>query len=397
MARSIRTYVLLLFSCLGACPYCAVARAEHKPIDPPLAALLPSEQAWLITLPFPPSAPAVMDDTRVYIPLAGEHFIALNRQTGETIWSVEIESERSPLVRDGVVYIAASDELHALDAATGTHKWRVPLPRSPIAALAMTESAIIALVTPDEVLAFRPADGSQLWTQSFGGTSGPASLAVDRSRIIVTQGSRVLRVDLANGAVRWSRTLPGMLRSPVLAGNRVFVGSTERELHALNADSGGVDWSFQVGGDVIGAATADEVVLVVSLDNVLRALKQSSGNQVWLQKLTMRPAAPPYAIGGIVAVPGMAPPLATFNAKTGKLIATLDTTADLPDAKFMAPTLVSSRLTPFSVSLVAITRDGRATGHRPVAMMFRDAALVPLRTLPGKPLTKEGSAIPRSP
>jgi hypothetical protein len=36
-----------------------------------------------------------------------------------------------------------------------------------------------------------------------------------------------------------------------------------------------------------------------------------------------------------------------------------------------------------------LTSDGRATGHRPVAMMFREKPLEALTILPGRPLTRE--------
>lgn len=330
-----------------------------------------------------------MDDARVYIPLQGEHFIALDRQTGETVWTVDVESDWTPLVNDGVVYIAASDELHAIDAATGNHKWRVPLGRGPMAAPLMAEGTIVTLVSPDEVWAFRAADGQRLWGQAVGGAVGPASVAVDHTEIFVALGSRLLSLQLSDGAVRWDRTLPGELRAPALSRDRVFVGSTANAFYAVHKDSGTLSWSFPVGGDVIGAAVDNDVVYVVSLDNVLRALKQSTGNQIWKRALTARPAAAPRAVGGVVAVSSIAPPIATFNAKSGMPIASLDLSAEVQGAKFVAPTLIASAMLPFKVSLVAITRDGRAIGQRPVSMMFRDAALVPLSTLPGKPLIKE--------
>jgi eukaryotic-like serine/threonine-protein kinase len=379
----------LLFSCLGGCPHSALAGDDRKPKDPPLAALLPSEQAWQITLPFSPSAPAAMDEARVYIPLQGEHFIAISRETGDTAWTVDIESDWPPLVNDGVVYIAASDELHALDAETGARKWRVPLGRGPMAPLTITQGTIIALVAPDEVWTFRSSDGQRLWLQPLGGSVGPASVAVTGARIFVGLGSRLVRLELSNGAVKWERVLPGVLRSPAVARDRVFVGSTGNQLYAVDQDNGKLDWSYALGGDVIGLATDASVVYVASLDNVLRALKQGSGNQIWKRALPTRPAAAPRAIGGVVAVPGITPPLSTFNAKTGAVIASLELTPDLQRAKFLAPTLIAPTLTPFTVSLVAITRDGRATGHRSVAMMFREHPLVPLAALPGKALTKE--------
>jgi outer membrane protein assembly factor BamB len=356
---------------------------------PTLSGLLPSEQSWLVSLPFPPSAPAAMDDHRVYVPLQGEHFISIARDTGETLWTADIESAWAPLVHDGVVYIAASDELHALDAASGERIWRVPMGGGPMAALAMTQDTIVGLVAPDEVWAFRRTDGQRLWAKPLGGTVGPASMAIDGGRIFVAIGSRLVRVELADGAVKWDRTLPGMLKAPVAHDDRVFVGSTANALHAVSQTRGTITWSYPTGADVIGAAVDGNMVYVASLDNVLRALKQGSGGQVWKKPLNTRPTGPPRVIGGIVAVSGLIPPLATFNAKTGAPIASLETIGDLQRAKFLTPVLFSSKLIPYTVSIVAITRDGRAAGHRPVAMLFRDPPLVPFSNVPGKALTKE--------
>jgi len=421
VARSLRTYVLLLFFCLGSCPQTLIlAQGQQTPaplnpatpattnpatptptnparpgatnkkvVEPPLAGLLPSEQAWLVALPFPPSAPAAMDDQRVYAPMQGEHFIALNRETGETAWMVDVESEWAPLVHDGVVYIAASDEVHAFDAATGDRIWRAPFGRGPMAALAWSQDVLIALVTPDELWAIRPTDGQRLWSQALGGSGEAARMAIDAGRIFVAIGSRLVRVDQTDGKIRWERTLPGTLSAPTVARDRVLAGSTSNEIYALNQDDGGVAWSFKTGGDVIGSAADDDVVYAASFDNVLRALKRSNGNQLWKQALTTRPAAPPRAFGGIVVVPGISPPLATFNAKTGAPLATFDVVPELQRAKFLAPALIAPTLKPFTVSLVMLTSDGRATGHKSVAMLFREQPLAPLTALPGRPLTRE--------
>jgi outer membrane protein assembly factor BamB len=380
----------LLFFCLGACPQRLPAAATDKKLrEPPLAELLPSEQAWLVTLPFPPSAPAVMDDRRVYVAMQGEHFIALNRETGETEWNVDVESEWSPLVRDDVVYLAASDEVHALAAATVVRPWRAPLGRGPMSPLAWSEDVVIALVAPGEVWAIRPSDGQRVWSQSLGESNGTASMAIDANRIFVATGSRIVRLDRADGRIRWSRTLPGTLSAPTVARDRVLAGSTSNDLFALDQDDGGVAWSFKMGGDVLGSAADDDVIYVASLDNVLRALKRGNGNQLWKRALVTRPAAPPRAFGGIVAMPGIAPPLATFNAKTGAPLASFDAVPELQRAKFVAPALIAPTLTPYRVSLVMLTSDGRATGHRPVAMMFREKPLEALTILPGRPLTRE--------
>ena len=38
-----------------------------------------------------------MDEVRAYIPLEGERFVAIDRETGATAWIVDIESAWPPL------------------------------------------------------------------------------------------------------------------------------------------------------------------------------------------------------------------------------------------------------------------------------------------------------------
>jgi outer membrane protein assembly factor BamB len=329
-----------------------------------------------------------MDEARAYIPLEGERLVALERETGATVWTVNIESAWPPIVHDGTVFLAASDELHALDAMTGTHKWRVPLgPGAPgrgvIAPMALVENRLFVLVAPDAVWAFRSSDGAQLWARALGGRAGRVSMAATSDGVYISLADRLVRVMPADGAIRWERSLPGELASVAVAPDRVFVGSTTNEIFAFDADDGALKWKFKFGGDVIGIAVTDDLVFVASLDNLVRALKRGSGNQIWKRPLPTRPTAPPLTFDGVVAVVG-AESVATFDSRTGTPIGT-----------FAAPNLLQGSPTvdptpaPFAVSVTVVTRDGRAIGLRPEGMMFKEKPVAPLMALPGRPLQKE--------
>jgi outer membrane protein assembly factor BamB len=388
VARLAPTYVLLLLVVLGFCPHDANGGQRPKKPEPLITSVLPAEEAWQMALPFPASAPAAMDELRVYIPLDGEHFTALDRETGATVWTVDIETTWPPLVREGVVYLAASDELHALDAATGNRLWRVLLPRGAMAPMAMTPAALIVLSPPDSVLAFNTSDGSLLWGRSLGGRSGRVSLAVNATAIYVSLIERLVRLAPVDGSILWDRTLPGEIASTAVARDRVFAGSTSNELYALDPDRGRLAWRFRFGGDVVGVAATNDLVFVVSLDNVVRAVNRSNGNQIWKRPLTTRPVAAPQVFDGVVAVAG-ADSVATFNSKTGVPIGTFDAPALL-----RGQPLVDATPMPFAVSILAVTRDGRAIGLRPVEMMFREKAIEPFAALPGRSLQKEPSPLP---
>jgi hypothetical protein len=93
---------------------------------------------------------------------------------------------------------------------------------------------------------------------------------------------------------------------------------------------------------------------------------------------------------GVIAVPG-ASSVATFNSKTGVAIGTFDA----PDL-LQGPPLVDATPAPFAVSILAITREGQAIGLKPVEMLFKEKALEPLASLPGRPLQKEASPLPET-
>jgi outer membrane protein assembly factor BamB len=330
-----------------------------------------------------------MDEDRVYIPLDDEHFVAIDRETGATVWTTEIESLWPPVVHEGVVYLAASDELHALDATSGNHRWRVVLPRGASAPMVMTPGALIVLGPPDSVFAFNPSDGSMLWARALGGRSGPMSMALDETGIYVALADRVVCLSAADGSSRWDRTLPGEIASIAVARDRVFAGSRSNEIIALEPKRGRLVWRFPVGGDVIGLAATPDLVFAASLDNVLRALNRGNGNQIWKRPLTTRPVGAPQVFDGVVAVSG-ADSAASFNTRTGAPIGTFAVAPSLLQGR----PLVDDTPAPFSVSVIAITRDGRALGLRPTEMMFHEQAVQPLTTLPGRPLQKEASPLP---
>ena len=77
------------------------------------------------------SAPAVTDD-RVFIYGTNNVLAAVDSETGDEIWAVDVfegPSERGgfpgPLVAGDTVYVAGSERIHAHDADTGEERWRL--------------------------------------------------------------------------------------------------------------------------------------------------------------------------------------------------------------------------------------------------------------------------------
>lgn len=395
VAQSTRTYVLLLslVICLGACPEADAGgqRQEDRNKKPLPAPLLPAEEAWNVPLPAPPSAPGALDAMRTYVPLQSGQLVALDRETGTIEWSIPIASSWPPVVGADTVYVAGTSEFHAVRTTTGETVWKVPVDAEPMAAPLVQGDAILVLQKPDQLRALRRTDGSEMWKATIDAQSSSLAMATDANGVCVVSGSHVRRFALADGHTLWDRELAGVLGRPVIAGNRVFVGSTDNYFYALDTGNGRLAWRLRAGGDVVGSVTDDRFVYVAALDNLLRALHRGSGNQIWKRDLATRTIAPPATFGGIVIVSGNDPTLSTFDATTGTPISMFSLQADLQGVL-----LLDSSLKPFRVGMVAVTRDAHAIGLRPVGMMFREPATTPLQALPGKALSREPLQAPRA-
>ncbi len=97
----------------------------------------------------------------------------------------------------------------------------------------------------------------------------------------------LLALDLAKGSLRWRKNLKEIfLSSPCVAGNRVFVGTEQGKIVALNADTGRELWSFGTEGQIHCSPTlSDSLLYFGSDDNCLYAVSIFDGRLKWQQKL----------------------------------------------------------------------------------------------------------------
>ena len=367
--------------------------AEPKKKIPPVPLpLLPVVQEWIATLDDVPSAGGAMDDQRVYIPIQPEKIVALSRSSGAKLWTRDIESMWPPVVVGDSLYVAASDEVHALEASTGSQKWRAPFDRPMIAPLVATPSAIIATLDKGLVIAFAIDTGLPLWMRELGAASHFAPAFDGTRAFFALDDSRAVALRVADGRVEWEQKLEGMLTQPSFTRDRVFVGSNMNLLFALDNTNGRLAWRWKTGGDVIGTSgDAKGGAYYASLDNVLRAVNRGNGNQRWIKEIPTRPLLPPRTFGDgmkyeeIVVLTGVTSEIDAFAAKDGMAAGMYMPLSDLQGAPLIDPVLQ-----PYKVAMVVITRDGRALGLKPSAMLLPEPTATPFATeLPGRRLERE--------
>ena len=236
------------------------------------------------------STPAVANGT-VYVGSGDGHLYAVDARTGAERWRFATGHaiSSSPGVSAGLVYVGSRDgAYYAVDAGTGTLRWRVET--GPDAPLAWGfESGDLYTASPAVV------GGLAL----FGGSDG-----------------QVWAVDATSGAVRWRFRTGGRVRSsPAVVRGRVYVGSMDGTLYALELGTGRLVWRFDTEGHTLESgkfgfdrrtiqsspAVVDGRVFVGSRDGHLYAVDAATGRRLWTTDHEMSWVnSSPAVAGGLV-------------------------------------------------------------------------------------------------
>jgi len=173
------------------------------------------------------------------------------------------------------------------------------------------------------VLAVEARTGRIAWHRQFAGCVA-ASPAVGDGVVYIgfmdpppcrgTAPSFLAALDARTGATIW-RFRAGVVETPpLLVARRVYFGSWDHRVYAVDARTGRLDWSFMTGGKVKGGvAFARRTVFAASYDGRLYALDARSGHPRWV--------AGGGALGGLYATPSVAHGRVFVGSTNGRVYA----------------------------------------------------------------------------
>jgi len=175
--------------------------------------------------------------------ILSEEVSALDPATGERQWRHGVPSGGDVTLAAGreVVHLALDDgPLVALDAATGEARWRAS-PGVPVKTLVEVDGTVyLGAATPPSVhlLAFDAATGEERWRYESDehNLSDAVAVAVgDAVYVRFSESHGVVALDPGDGTERWRYSSDAELVGPVTGGDAVYVGTAEGELLALEA------------------------------------------------------------------------------------------------------------------------------------------------------------------
>jgi len=247
------------------------------------------------------SAPTIFKGRVLVVTIANELHV-LDSKDGRSLWthlgtveSAGLLGSASPAA-DGSVIITSysSGEIVALRLENGRVIWSDSLTAqrrtNPVSTLAhirgrpvIDRGRVIASSNSGRTVAIDIRTGSRLWEQKIG-TAHSAWVAGEFIYILSTNGE-IVCLARKNGGIRWVRQLqryedeedkegPIFWSGPVLAGDRILVGSSHGELWSISPYSGKLLGQIDVDDPVyIPAVVAGDTVYVLTDDADLIALR----------------------------------------------------------------------------------------------------------------------------
>lgn len=280
---------------------------------------------------------------------------AVDFATRKTRWSVVTEDsvEAAPAIASGRVFLGSNDgTFRALDLGSGRELWKIEssnkFPTGAVVVAAKDGERVLVNGYDGTARCLRAADGGVVWSHetenylngspavidgkwvAFGGCDAAihtvglddgkdaAKMALEAqvTTSVATLGTMVYAVNYANQLVAAEArgTKPEWIyqdkdvpfeSAPGVDEKRVYVGSRDKHLHAVDRLTGKVAWKFRAGGRVGGAPLVfDDAVVFGSADGILHAVSKEDGQEIWKLDLGEDLAAAPAFAEGRLMVAG---------------------------------------------------------------------------------------------
>ena len=241
----------------------ALRRVERFDVPPRPGMEAPLvKPTWTFDAGSPLWAGATYADGTVYAGGEDGRMHALDARSGVERWFFgaggSIRTRATP--GGGSLYLQADDGcVYALDSVTGHERWRVKVVEKPIERL--------------------PFDNPKSRYDRFG-----SDVAVAGGRLYLgTHDGRVVALDPARGEKAWQfATGDSVLAAPAVDGGRLFFGSFDGSVYALEASTGALLWKRDTRAPVVSTpAVAGDRIVVGTRGYDLLGLDARTGEPAW--------------------------------------------------------------------------------------------------------------------
>jgi outer membrane protein assembly factor BamB len=167
-----------------------------------------------------------------------------------------------------------------------------------------------------------PNTNFTLWTYTTDHWVHSSPAVADSKVYVGSVDYNVYALDATTGAYIWNYTTGHWVRSsPAVADGKVYVSSFDDKVYCLDATTGAHIWNYTTGSDLFSSPTvANGKVYIGSYDNKVYALDASTGAHIWSYKTGSMVLSSPAVADGKVYVGSADGKVYALDASSGALI-----------------------------------------------------------------------------
>jgi outer membrane protein assembly factor BamB len=211
-------------------------------------------------------------------------FSSFNAKSGQLLWGYAYDNQSassiyvtsSAAVANDKVYFAESDQIYALNAATGAKLWNYSIGGDFWSTPAMANGIVYAgtgAYNIGNVYALNATDGTKIWNYTTDASISSSPLVANGIVYISAYVGTVYALNATSGIKLWNSTTSSSAgsgapsSSPIVVGNVVYIGSGNGNVYAFDATSGSKLWNFTVGNTYLSSPAIDNGVLYIGSAN----------------------------------------------------------------------------------------------------------------------------------
>jgi outer membrane protein assembly factor BamB len=253
------------------------------------------------------SSPGVKGD-RVYTGNADGRFFCLNRQTGDVIWTFDTDGQitAAPNFDGDNVLIASQDSvLYCLDK-DGKKVWDFRIEGPIYGGVAIADGKTFLAGCDSMMHVLDVKTGKEMGSVDLQGQSGSSAAVFGEHLYVGTMSNQVLSVNLKTLKIQWAFEAPkrkqGFFGSAAVTDDLVVIGSRDEKVWGIDRKTGKARWDFLTDHKVDGSPViVGERIFVGSFDKHFYVLDKK-GQRVADFELDGAILGSPAVAGGCVVV-----------------------------------------------------------------------------------------------
>ncbi|MBW3571740.1 MAG: PQQ-like beta-propeller repeat protein [Gemmatimonadetes bacterium] len=231
----------------------------------------------------PDYAQPAVDDGALYLGTRDRRIVALERESGRALWDVRGDDPSWIGGEAGGVAVSGDTVYAAMNRMLTSNRYRLTV----------------------VIVALDRGSGRELWRSQSADEFTAGGAPVVAGRLLVAGGGAdggTIAVDRFTGREAWNRDLYGYVwGAPVLAGERIYLGTQAARLYALDSSSGQVAWATPLEGGSTYLAQCGRSLVVENYQ--IEMFDRESGKQVG-RKIALAPGD--FVSSGIAVSDGAA-------------------------------------------------------------------------------------------